>query len=394
MDSIQAAKYALHRATVKRVMGCGGGFLDTLGERASRLCSLQLRGGAWRPLGGAAHEGTALPPGEPGEDGRAPAPAECQAAAAAAPAPAAAAPPAEASLAVRLLRQLSKELWDAAKASSVACNGGSASLPGAGGRGAGAWLHWPEGAARRSGAQGSEPDCGDGACTRGCGAAPQGGQGRHLTSPNLELVSIPEDDSAPATQPGVCSKPCLRFLRSVSDVSSLSAEATAATRFDSDKITRLSLRLDGMDDWGLLAALVTGFAMQLMSSVSAPDFAGSDLWVPPVLFVVFGMVATVSAFYAMMVFGLCNLYGRTALGLQKDDGYLRFITATAAYRENAFVALLTSIASIIATLSFMLFLKTPFLIALVSSAGALLLCCKGSCHLRAIMSCATRDIYS
>lgn len=189
-------------------------------------------------------------------------------------------------------------------------------------------------------------------------------------------------------------RPCLSFVTTVSDSSSLSPEATAATQFDGDKITRISMRLDGMDHWSLLAALVTGFSMQLISSVTLSDFTESSLLLPQVLFVFFGMVATISAFYATMVFGLCNLYGRTALGLQKDTGYLRFITNTAVFRENAFVALLTSIASIIATISFMLFLKTPFSTALVSCLGALLACSKASLHMSSIMSSATKEIYT
>lgn len=70
----------------------------------------------------------------------------------------------------------------------------------------------------------------------------------------------------------------------------------------------------------------------------------------------------------MVVFALCALYGRTSLGLGKDDGYRDFVRATASFRERAFKTFIFSLFGVNLTLIFFVLMHAPGRLAICAVA--------------------------
>lgn len=178
-----------------------------------------------------------------------------------------------------------------------------------------------------------------------------------------------------------------RLLRKPSDL-------FAEVDFSDKQLTRISLRLDGMDSYSVLGALIAGFSLQLVSSVNMTDFDGHRFPLFPSAFVLFGTLTTVSALYATIIFALCSLHGKAGIGMNNDDGYLAYITKTARYRESAFVALISCFVGVAATLGCMLLMRIPPVTACLSCAVAAGLLWLAAHHVKEIMRLASQHIYS
>mmetsp|Transcript_14548 Transcript_14548/g.45737 ORF Transcript_14548/g.45737 Transcript_14548/m.45737 type:complete len:132 (+) Transcript_14548:373-768(+) len=130
-----------------------------------------------------------------------------------------------------------------------------------------------------------------------------------------------------------------------------------------------------------------------MSSITIGDFDTNFGYFCAVLFVVSGTLTTLCALYSTIIFALCSLHGKTGIGMNKDEGYLKYITKTAGYRESAFVALMTCFAGIFVTLLCMMFMRIPLFPACLAVAASGYCCTIVYRHFKEIMRIATEHIF-
>lgn len=111
-------------------------------------------------------------------------------------------------------------------------------------------------------------------------------------------------------------------------------------------LERASLRLDGLEVYALVGALQAGTSVAMMQEVTIGD-NGEDLYffdtILQAFFLLCGTAATLGGIYATIMFALCSLYGKTALGMNRDDMYEYFMKKTGPYRMRAFNAFTTSL---------------------------------------------------
>merc|ERR1711957_267149 len=89
-------------------------------------------------------------------------------------------------------------------------------------------------------------------------------------------------------------------------------ESPEVTRLSDAQIARVSLRLDGMDSYGVLGALIAGFSLQLVSAVSWEEFnaqSGLLIWLASVGFTMCGTLTAAFALFATLIFALNSLHG-------------------------------------------------------------------------------------
>jgi len=169
-------------------------------------------------------------------------------------------------------------------------------------------------------------------------------------------------------------------------------EGGGGSKLDDSQIQRTSMRLEGLESFSTLAALFTGFSLQLLSSAIMTDpIDGHSAMM--FLVISFSSFGTLLALYATIVFALCSLYGKASLGLNNDDGYLSFITFTAVYREKAFLSLLASMLSLCATFMALLALRCPLMTSCTINAGVAYFCWQSQDHVRRIMGAAQEHVY-
>ena len=113
---------------------------------------------------------------------------------------------------------------------------------------------------------------------------------------------------------------------------------------DDQSLARASLRLDGLEVYALVGALQAGTSVAMLQEVKVggPEDATLDT-ILPALFLLCGTAATLGGIYATIMFALCSLYGKTALGMDRDDMYAYFMKKTGPYRMRAFNGFTTSL---------------------------------------------------
>lgn len=107
-------------------------------------------------------------------------------------------------------------------------------------------------------------------------------------------------------------------------------------------LTRTRLRLEGLHQYGVVAALLMNAALRLFSS-TPKKLTDADRRVDRVAKVVFTFavaLSTVLGSYTTIVFALLGLYSKRSLGMGHDDEFLRFFAATTGIRETGFDAFL------------------------------------------------------
>jgi len=181
---------------------------------------------------------------------------------------------------------------------------------------------------------------------------------RSSSAPLLDTHSDESDPGAKQIWQRVTSK-----LTRVNDAMRLMRRAqiddTMGTTFSEQQMTRVSMRLEGMESYSVLGALISGFSLQLVSSITMADFDGLFCSFFAAWFILLGTLTIVAALYATIIFALVSLHGKACVGMNMDDAYLNYITQTASHRETGFVALLSCFVGIVATLMCMLFMRTP-----------------------------------
>lgn len=111
-------------------------------------------------------------------------------------------------------------------------------------------------------------------------------------------------------------------------------------------IGRVRMRLEGLQSYGTLAALLANGCLRLYSCVNEKDAADCRYKAVAFnLFLLAVVISILSGAYTTVVFTLLPLYCKTALGRGYDAQFLQFWAATAALRETGLEAFLVSLIS-------------------------------------------------
>ena len=132
----------------------------------------------------------------------------------------------------------------------------------------------------------------------------------------------------------------------VSDTDEL-VEELEETLGDLEPLERQELRLGGFEPYILVSVLTAQASFEEISDVeiswdkvlktsSLLDFSGESWYSIGILLSAAG--ATITGIYATVVFSLTILYGKTALGMDRDDDYYSFMDGTGLQRFRAFQA--------------------------------------------------------
>jgi hypothetical protein len=116
--------------------------------------------------------------------------------------------------------------------------------------------------------------------------------------------------------------------------------------FEGHHLNRSDMRLEGLEVYALIGALQASSSMALLvefdgfNSINNTDGdgnGGATKWIKVGLLVV-TLAATLGGVYVTMVFFMCSMYGKTALGLLRDDEYVLFMENTSKLRSRGFFA--------------------------------------------------------
>jgi Ca2+-binding EF-hand superfamily protein len=147
-----------------------------------------------------------------------------------------------------------------------------------------------------------------------------------------------------------------------------SIEEIEETLAQLEPLERQSFRLDGFDPYILVSVLTAGTSFDVIKGYNVKwdtTVAKSTLaqvtqedWFMMVLLNT-GAASTLCGAYAFVTFSLTVLYGKTALGLDKDDAYFEFLDSTGLQRYRAFQAFSASLSLFCVLVFLELFQKTP-----------------------------------
>jgi hypothetical protein len=118
---------------------------------------------------------------------------------------------------------------------------------------------------------------------------------------------------------------------------------------DNDQsLDRAALRLDGLEVYAVVGALQAGTSVAMMQEVSTSSIDMNQSLINmdtllQVSFLLTGTAASLGGIYATIMFALCSLYGKTALGMNKDRMYAYFMKVTGPHRMRAFTAFTSSL---------------------------------------------------
>jgi hypothetical protein len=113
--------------------------------------------------------------------------------------------------------------------------------------------------------------------------------------------------------------------------------AAAATVVD---LTRAALRMDGLDDYVMVASLVLGAVMDSYGSCPKKGLTKRKEKFAKVVHATSSIVSFLCGLYVVTTFTLFNTYAKTALGTGADQAYLQLFEATAGIRLQSFRAFL------------------------------------------------------
>lgn len=103
-------------------------------------------------------------------------------------------------------------------------------------------------------------------------------------------------------------------------------------------MARTKLRLEGLHQYGVVAALLMNAALRLFSATPKQPSASDtkvDAWAKRIFTVCVAMCVCLGS-YTSIVFALLGLYSKRALGMGNDADFVEFFTATQGVRDTSF----------------------------------------------------------
>ena len=125
-------------------------------------------------------------------------------------------------------------------------------------------------------------------------------------------------------------------------------------------IGRVRMRLEGLQLYATLTALLTNGCLRLYSCINPNKEPQEESRLEGIAldsFFVCTAISVLSGSYSTIVFGLLSLYSKTALGRGLDEPFLQFWSATTAIRESALESFLYTLISFEAAFILSLFLR-------------------------------------
>eukprot|EP00536_Pseudo-nitzschia_multiseries_P009507 jgi/Psemu1/23386/gm1.23386_g len=133
-------------------------------------------------------------------------------------------------------------------------------------------------------------------------------------------------------------------------------------------LERQEMRLGGFDPYILVSVLTAQSSFEVINDyqynwdelilkTSLAEITSED-WYVVTLMVTAG-IATLVGLYAAVMFSLTVLYGRTALGMERDEEYFTFLDQTGLQRFRGFKAFTASLFLLCVLVAMQLFRKTP-----------------------------------
>lgn len=126
-------------------------------------------------------------------------------------------------------------------------------------------------------------------------------------------------------------------------------------------IGRVRMRLEGLQLYATLTALLTNGCLRLYSCINPdkeqPKEQSRGEVIALDLFFICTAISVLSGSYSTIVFGLLSLYSKTALGRGLDEPFLQFWSATTAIRESALESFLYTLISFEAAFILSLFIR-------------------------------------
>ena len=153
-------------------------------------------------------------------------------------------------------------------------------------------------------------------------------------------------DAVPTTPASVAASLALNLV--VAAIARGGAERFAPPTTAALDMGRVRMRLEGLQLYATLTALLTNGCLRLYSSIKASKSeSDSSRWetIALDLFYICTAVSILSGSYTTIVFGLLSLYCKTALGRGLDQPFLEFWAATTDIRESALESFLYTLVS-------------------------------------------------
>lgn len=128
-------------------------------------------------------------------------------------------------------------------------------------------------------------------------------------------------------------------------------------------LDRASLRIDGMETYAVVAAVLLQVILGLYGSIAEPEADDPRIKFPVLQRIVFEtqmvllMIAVLCSTYTMVIYLLIKIYAVTALGFYKDVAYKAFTVAMGRHRSHAFWALIAAIITFLLAFALNLYSK-------------------------------------
>jgi hypothetical protein len=159
-------------------------------------------------------------------------------------------------------------------------------------------------------------------------------------------------------------------------------------------LERVSLRLDGLDTYAVIASIVLGAVMDVYGSCETKNLSSRKEKVAQYIHAVSVTASVACGIYVIMVFSLFNLYAKTALGTGADDVYLQLLRETTKMRRIGFEAFVMSLVTFEIALVANFFLnfkgKARWIFSGLCALGTLF--CFREWHF--VMNCASKYIFT
>lgn len=134
---------------------------------------------------------------------------------------------------------------------------------------------------------------------------------------------------------------------------------------DDRELDRSTIRLDGLEVYAVVSALTTATSITCFDAFTPREW--EELWsqgeyialIGDTAFLVSSIAGIVAGMHATLVFSLMTMYGRTALGMDRDDAFGTFFTRTGMQRYRGFKTFLYSLYAFLVQVVILITAKTP-----------------------------------
>jgi hypothetical protein len=143
------------------------------------------------------------------------------------------------------------------------------------------------------------------------------------------------------------------------------SEEEEAAADPSDTMERTTIRLDGLEVYAVVAALTSATSIACFDTFDCQDWVALvNEWrvvelIGDFMFLVSSGTGIVAGLHATLVFSLMTMYGRTAVGMDRDDAFVIFFSKTGMQRYRGFQSFLYSLYAFLVQVVIMITSKCP-----------------------------------